>query len=249
MRSDFARRLSAGSRSRQRVQNIVVLGIRPTRAETGYGYIEAGAAYQGDALRVRRFTEKPDAKQGGRVRERRKLLLEQRNVFVECAHAGRCAAGASAEDRALCWRRSRPTFGTRKFAAAFRSFIPSAKTSAWIMRCWSRARQKASRQATFFACPRISGGTIWARGRRCTSITPRRAIPPDGNLIAGSGHVPAECARKLRSCAGEICGGGGRERSGGSRDPDALLITTRQQAQDVGKVVKYLDEKKMNKLT
>jgi mannose-1-phosphate guanylyltransferase len=31
--------------------------------------------------------------------------------------------------------------------------------------------------------------------------------------------------------------------------PDALLITTRQQAQDVGKIVKYLDEKKMNRLT
>ena len=30
--------------------------------------------------------------------------------------------------------------------------------------------------------------------------------------------------------------------------PDALLITTRQQAQDVGKVVKYLDEKKLVKL-
>ena len=30
--------------------------------------------------------------------------------------------------------------------------------------------------------------------------------------------------------------------------PDALLITTRQQAQDVGKIVKYLDEKKMKKL-
>jgi len=29
---------------------------------------------------------------------------------------------------------------------------------------------------------------------------------------------------------------------------DALLITTREQAQDVGKVVKYLDEKKMSKL-
>jgi mannose-1-phosphate guanylyltransferase len=29
---------------------------------------------------------------------------------------------------------------------------------------------------------------------------------------------------------------------------DALLITTRQQAQDVGKVVKYLDEKKLHKL-
>ena len=29
---------------------------------------------------------------------------------------------------------------------------------------------------------------------------------------------------------------------------DALLITTREQAQDVGKVVKYLDEKKLHKL-
>ncbi len=40
--------------------NIVVLGIRPTRAETGYGYIEVGAP-SGDAMRVRRFTEKPKA--------------------------------------------------------------------------------------------------------------------------------------------------------------------------------------------
>ena len=30
---------------------------------------------------------------------------------------------------------------------------------------------------------------------------------------------------------------------------DALLITTRQQAQDVGKIVKYLDEKKLHRLT
>jgi mannose-1-phosphate guanylyltransferase len=30
---------------------------------------------------------------------------------------------------------------------------------------------------------------------------------------------------------------------------DALLITTRDRAQDVGKVVKYLDEKKLTRLT
>jgi hypothetical protein len=29
---------------------------------------------------------------------------------------------------------------------------------------------------------------------------------------------------------------------------DALLVTTRAHAQDVGKIVKYLDEKKMKKL-
>src|ERR1700684_1237947 len=42
-------------------ENIVVIGIQPTRPETGYGYIEAGHASEGGALRVRRFTEKPDA--------------------------------------------------------------------------------------------------------------------------------------------------------------------------------------------
>jgi hypothetical protein len=30
---------------------------------------------------------------------------------------------------------------------------------------------------------------------------------------------------------------------------DALLITTRERAQDVGKIVKYLDEKRLEKLT
>ena len=40
--------------------NIVVLGIEPTRPETGYGYIETGAACDDGVLRVRRFTEKPN---------------------------------------------------------------------------------------------------------------------------------------------------------------------------------------------
>ncbi|HXE54515.1 MAG TPA: mannose-1-phosphate guanylyltransferase [Tepidisphaeraceae bacterium] len=43
---------------------IVVLGVPPTRAETGYGYIELGSVVAGaegmDARRVKRFTEKPD---------------------------------------------------------------------------------------------------------------------------------------------------------------------------------------------
>jgi len=56
--------------------NIVALGIQPYRAETGYGYIEAGSAFQGDVLRVRRFTEKPDEKKGCRICRSWKLFLE-----------------------------------------------------------------------------------------------------------------------------------------------------------------------------
>ena len=41
---------------------LVLFGIRPTAPETGFGYIETGAAVPGSpAMRVRRFVEKPDA--------------------------------------------------------------------------------------------------------------------------------------------------------------------------------------------
>lgn len=39
---------------------LVTLGIQPTRAETGYGYIEMGAAVADGVRRVARFREKPD---------------------------------------------------------------------------------------------------------------------------------------------------------------------------------------------
>ena len=40
---------------------IVVLGIRPTHAETGYGYIRGEPGEPGGAVRVQQFVEKPDA--------------------------------------------------------------------------------------------------------------------------------------------------------------------------------------------
>lgn len=44
---------------------LVTVGIRPTRPDTGYGYIEPGDTLDGDARRVARFVEKP-----GRARAR-----------------------------------------------------------------------------------------------------------------------------------------------------------------------------------
>ena len=42
-------------------QNMVVLGVTPNRPETGYGYIETGDILPAGEMRVRRFTEKPNA--------------------------------------------------------------------------------------------------------------------------------------------------------------------------------------------
>jgi mannose-1-phosphate guanylyltransferase len=44
---------------------LVTVGARPTRPETGYGYIVPGATLAGRARRIARFVEKPDAPRAG----------------------------------------------------------------------------------------------------------------------------------------------------------------------------------------
>lgn len=46
----------------ERDDRVMTLGVRPSRVETGYGYLELGEAVEGDGAlrRVRRFTEKPE---------------------------------------------------------------------------------------------------------------------------------------------------------------------------------------------
>src|ERR1700735_3290430 len=57
----FLKALQKGIALAARSDTMVVLGIEPTRAETGYGYIETGDyTKDDDALHVRRFTEKPN---------------------------------------------------------------------------------------------------------------------------------------------------------------------------------------------
>ena len=60
-RAEFVRNLRQAAEAARR-GSLVVFGVRPTRAETGYGYIHAGGREPSlgpGVLRVRRFVEKP----------------------------------------------------------------------------------------------------------------------------------------------------------------------------------------------
>ena len=54
--------------------NIVTFGIKPTRPETGYGYLELLEAFASGASAVKSFVEKPDM-------DRAKLMIEARNFL------------------------------------------------------------------------------------------------------------------------------------------------------------------------
>jgi hypothetical protein len=61
-------------------------------------------------------------------------------------------------------------------------------------------------------------------------------------------HLYASRGRKLRLLTKKVCGRSWVKDLVIVETPDALLITTRERSQDVGKIVKYLDEKKLHKL-
>ena len=57
---EFEAAITAGFEFVESHDALLTLGINPTRPETGYGYIQVGEPVEGDILKVKTFTEKPD---------------------------------------------------------------------------------------------------------------------------------------------------------------------------------------------
>lgn len=71
---DFLESISKGLEFVENNDALLTLGIKPTRPETGYGYIQVGKRMDGDVLKVKTFTEKPDL-------ELAKVFLESGEFF------------------------------------------------------------------------------------------------------------------------------------------------------------------------
>lgn len=228
--------------------NIVVLGIRPTRAETGYGYIEAGGAYQGEALRVRRFTEKPDAQKAdeflsaGNYFWNSGMFLWSARTLADALREHLPATATVLEEIAVA-------FGTSKFAGTFRKLYPKCENISVDYAVLEPRSAKGEEAGNIFCLPADFGwndlGSWTALHEHHTS----RSSPPEGNLVTASEVFLLNSRNNYVHAPGRFVAAVGVSDLVVVETPDALLITTRQQAQDVGKIVKYLDEKKMHKLT
>ena len=228
--------------------NIVVLGIRPNRAETGYGYIEAGGAYQGEALRVRRFTEKPDPNNAQEF-VRAGNYFWNSGMFLWSARTLADALREHLPVTASLLEEIAATFGTSKFAGAFRKQYPKCENISVDYAVLEPRSAKGEQAGNIFCLPADFGwndlGSWTALHEHHTS----KSSPPEGNLVAGSGSFLLHASGNYIHAPEKFVALVGVSDLVVVETPDALLITTRQHAQDVGKVVKYLDEKKMYKLT
>lgn len=66
---EFRQRLLAAADAAVRHRSLVTVGIVPTRADPGFGYIQPGTEIERGVYRVARFVEKPDRASAERLRE------------------------------------------------------------------------------------------------------------------------------------------------------------------------------------
>jgi mannose-1-phosphate guanylyltransferase len=229
-------------------ENIVVLGIEPTRAETGYGYIEAGAPAKGGALNVRRFTEKPDAMHAAQ-------FLAAGNYYWNSGMflwSAKTLAGALREHlpkTATILDEIAQSYGTRKFANTFRKLYPRCENISIDYAVLEPRSAKGEGHSHIFCLPANFGWNDLGSWTALHEHRNSRDKNADGNVLTSERAYTIDSTGNYVYAPGKFVAAVGVSDLVVVETEDALLITTRDRAQDVGRVVKYLDEKKLTKLT
>ena len=227
--------------------NIVMLGIHPSRPETGYGYIEVGVAIDGGVQRVRRFTEKPDESKAAEFIEAGNYYWNG-GMFLWSARTLTDALNEHLPKTAALLEEIAAAFGTRKFGATFRKLYPKCENISVDYAILEPRSAKGEQAGDIFCLPADFDWNDLGSWTALHEHHTAKSGPPEGNVVACSGVFMLNARGNYVHAPGKFVAAVGVSGLVVVETPDALLITTRQHAQDVGKVVKYLDEKKMHKL-
>lgn len=227
-------------------ENIVTLGIQPTRPETGYGYIETGESMADGVVRVRRFREKPDAKTAEQFVASGNYFWNS-GMFIWSASTLVHAIREHLPKTAELLEKIAVTYGTRKFDATFAKLYPKCDNISVDYALLEPRSAKGERQSNIYCIPADVGWNDL--GSWSAHFEHRIAQGKHKNNVAEADHVfTLDANGNYVYAPGKFVAMVGVEGLVVVDAGDALLITTRERAQDVGKVTKYLDEKKMKKL-
>ena len=229
-------------------ENIVVLGIRPTRPETGYGYIEVGDQYQRGVMRVRRFTEKPNAEKAAEFLEAGHYFWNS-GVFVWGARTLADALREHLSETAPYLEKIAAAYGTKDFAKTFARLYPKCENISVDYAVLEPRSSKGEQSSNIFCIPADWG---WNDLGSWAALFEHRAaeqkLQEHQDVLAVKSVFTHESGGNFVHSPKKFVAVVGVKDLVVVETDDALLITTRQKSQDVGKIVKFLDEKKMKSL-
>ena len=241
-RQDIARAAAIAARG----PNIVVIGIKPTRAETGYGYIEVGAASGDGVLQVRRFTEKPKPNVAAEFLKAGNYFWNS-GMFVWGARTLADALREHLPKTAPLLEEIAASYGTRKFEKTFAKLYPKCENISVDYAVLEPRSAKGGGKSGIYCIP---AGFGWNDLGSWTALYEHRNAGKDdtANVIVSSKSFVLNATGNFIHSEGKFVAAVDVSNLVVVETGDALLITTRENSQDVGKVVKWLDEKKMKKL-
>jgi len=222
-------------------ENIVVLGIEPTRPETGYGYIETGSAYEDGIARVRRFTEKPN-------RERAEEFVAAGNyywnsgMFVWSASTLANAVREYMPDTAPLLEEIVAAWGTARFGQVFGELYPKCENISLDYAVLEPRSAKGEARSHLFCMPaRFGWSDLGSWGALYEYQVERNRADDEGNVTESARTVLVNAHNNYVHNPHRFVALVGVEDLVVVETEDALLIANRHHAQDVGKVVKELD--------
>lgn len=227
-------------------ENIVVMGITPTRAETGYGYIDSASEFRAGVKRVRRFAEKPNS-------EVAQQFLDAGNFYWNSGMFVWSAATLAAAMREYLPKTAKlldeigKTYGTRKFNSTFEKLYPKCENISVDYAVLEPRSARGEQDSNIYCIPASFGwndlGSWTAHFEHRISQGKHKL-----NVIESEKFFTLDANGNYLHAPGKFIAAVGVENLVVVDSGDALLITTRDRAQDVGKIVKFLDEKKLVKL-
>ncbi len=217
---------------------IVVLGIQPRWAETGYGYIEfpkkvtPGAV---EALPVASFREKPDAKTAKKFVERGNFFWNAGMFFWPAAMVLELMRKHQPKTSTLL--AGLPSFGSKKFGNKLAEAYPLCENISIDYAVIEKADQVAG-----LALDDIGWNDVGS-WEAVYDLAEK-----DGDANASRGELVAENSHGNYVDSGKTVALVGVDNLIVVDTPDALLVASRSHAQDVNKIVKALDAQQRDDL-
>jgi mannose-1-phosphate guanylyltransferase len=240
----FGEVIRAGVELAARGENIIVLGVPPTRAETGYGYVEHSAETEDAggivAHRVKRFREKPDPVTAERFLAAGNFVWNA-GIFLWSAKTLANAVREHAAEMTPVLETIAAAWGTPEFETVFKAEYAKCENISVDYAILEPRSARGEKKSNIYCLPADFGWNdlgSWASlhehlgDEDATNVTDGEttglfAIQSAGNYVFAPGKTVA-----LLGVDGLVV----------VETPDALLITTRARSQDVSKLVRSIHE-------
>jgi len=238
----FLKALQRGIQLAAAGENIIVLGIEPTRPETGYGYIETGEYTRDDfALHVRRFTEKPNLNRAQEFVAAGNYYWNS-GMFLWSARTLANAVREHLPETAPLLESIAAAYGTPQFDEVFRELYSKCENISVDYAVLEPRSAKGEHSSNLYCLPaEFSWNDLgsWASLYEY-QIETRLRGDGDGNVADSEGHTALEASNNYVFSPRKFVALVGVEDLVIVDTEDALLIARRDHSQDVGKIVKEL---------